>query len=65
MKTQHELETTSILHDPCYPDSRSAIPALQAYTTDSALPAQRHDHILRAALLADDRGFAVPCKPRG
>ncbi|HYQ70876.1 MAG TPA: hypothetical protein VET88_02990 [Gammaproteobacteria bacterium] len=52
MKTQPELEAMSIYHDPSHPDSQAALPALQLYDAGQFAPEQRHDHILRAALLA-------------
>ena len=58
MKTQLELEALSILHDPCHPDSPAALPALQLYDAGHFVPEQRHDHILRAALLAGNCGCA-------
>ena len=53
MKTQPELQAIPMSHDPCYADNLETFPALQAYAPDQAPADRRHDHILRAALLAN------------
>ena len=60
MKMQPELEVIARYHDPCHADNREAYPALQTVQVDCAAAESRHDHILRAALLASGRVFPGP-----
>ena len=53
MKTQPELQAIPISHDPCNTDNQEVSPALQSYAFGQAAADRRHDHILRAALLAN------------
>ncbi len=57
MKTQPELEAVPMSHDSRHTDSREAFPALQLQETGNTVADKRHDHILRAALLANDHGL--------
>jgi len=60
MKMQPEFEAIARYHDPCAADNREVFPALQTYQADSTAVEGRHDHILRAALLASGRAFPGP-----
>jgi len=53
MKTQPELQSIPMPDSPCYADNREAFPALQTYASSEASAAGCHDHVLRAALLAN------------
>jgi hypothetical protein len=58
MKTQPEPEVILMTHASCCTDSREALPALQLYEVDNTVADKRHDHILRAALLASSHGLS-------
>lgn len=60
MKNQPDPDAIHATRDPRHPEDRDAFPALQLYAAGSQSPPPRHDHILRAALLADRRIFTVP-----
>jgi len=62
MKMQPELETIARYHEPCHADSLDVYPALQTYQADITAADSRHDHVLRAALLATHGAFPGPCK---
>ncbi len=62
MKMQPELEAIARYHDPCHADGQEVYPALQTYQTDMTAADSRHDHILRAALLATGHAFPGPCR---
>jgi hypothetical protein len=53
MKTQPELQAIQVSHDSCNADNREVLPALQTYEFGQSGAGRRHDHILRAALLAN------------
>jgi len=53
MKTHPELQAIPMSHDPCYADNQEAFAALQVYASGEAAADRHHDHILRAALLAN------------
>jgi len=63
MKTQPEFETALTSHDPRHADRLDAYPALQVYAAGCVAADTRHDHILRAALLANAGAIPEPCKP--
>lgn len=60
MKTQPELDALTGYPDPRHADGRDVYPALQTYQADSVAADSRHDHILRAALLATGHAFPGP-----
>ena len=53
MKTHPELQAIQMSHGPCDADYQEAIPTLQVYASGEAAASRRHDHLLRAALLAN------------
>jgi len=57
MKMQPEIEASTRYREPGHADSREVYPALQTYQVEHASANSRHDHILRAALLATGQVF--------
>ena len=53
MKMQPEFKAIPMSQDPCHADRLETWPELQIYAADCATAIRRHDHILRAALLAN------------
>jgi hypothetical protein len=53
MKTQPELQTIPMPQGSCNADSHEGFPALQVYAPGDAVADRRHEHVLRAALLAN------------
>ena len=62
MKMQPEIETSIMYNDHCHADCRGVYPALQTCQVDITAADNRHDHILRAALLASGGAFPAPCR---
>ncbi len=59
MKMQPEFEAIPMFQDPCHADRPEVYPALQVYTADSVATDRRDQHILCAALLANEHEFPV------
>jgi len=62
MKMQPEFEAIPMSHEPSHTDRLEAYPALQVYAAGSVAADKRHEHILRAALLANGSATEAPYK---
>jgi len=62
MKTQPEFAAIPMSPDPCHADGLETYPALQVYAAGSVATDRHHEHILRAALLANGCTAQEPYK---